>query len=97
VNRSRDAADWDRYLQAVADISTREAGEIRAQDRLVADLGIDSLGLAELLVYLIGQPTVPSPPHAIERDWDALTVEELYDACRCPPNRISFEMEQRRR
>jgi acyl carrier protein len=75
VSSSQRAAE----LRALAgELAGRPAGDVQDHHLLVADLGLDSLAIAELLVLL-----AESVPYAVlektlrDTDWEAVTIRSL--------------------
>lgn len=73
--------DFAHFTEQVAAIADRPATAIGPDDRLVADLGLDSLALAEVAELL--KPGTASPfADAVPTDrWADVTVRQLFELC----------------
>jgi GAF domain-containing protein len=77
-----DHPNWPEFAQQLAELSGVPRDEIRAETRLVADLALDSLALAELVVSLIERYAPASMVRDLEdHDWDRMTAGNLFDEC----------------
>jgi len=73
---------WERFAAEVAAIIGASSSEIAADQRIVEDLGFDSLALAELVMVLIGEYETEDLSRSLdERTWLSLTVGQMYEEC----------------
>jgi hypothetical protein len=80
---SRDSDDWDLFVGHLAEVAGVAPAAIGRGTRLVDDLNLDSLGLTEAVVILLADLELEELPGSLAAaDWSALTVGEVYDACR---------------
>jgi acyl carrier protein len=71
---------WTEFAGAVAGLAGVPAEHVTTDTRLVDDLGLDSLALAELVVTLVADFGIESLAQDFdERNWAAVTVGALYD------------------
>ena len=71
---------WDDFAVAVAAIVHIPVEAAQRDTRLVGDVGLDSLGLTELIVALIIDFEMESLSNGLEeRDWNEVTIGSLYD------------------
>ena len=76
------ASGWDEFVDQFAWSAGVAAVDVTGDARLVADLGLDSLALAEVIVGLIEKYAPPSLVRDVDgREWERLTVGELYSEC----------------
>ena len=76
----RPSVSWEQFAGEVADLADRPVEEIDETSRLVEDLGLDSVALAELVVILIERYDMYSLSKTLEeRSWEQVTVRSLYD------------------
>ena len=71
---------WDELVNTTAEIAEGSSRAIAHDTRLIADLGLDSLAVTELVVVLIdeyGIETLSRDLDAIE--WETLTVGALFE------------------
>jgi acyl carrier protein len=91
-----DGDDWEPFVVHLADVAGVAADAIVRETRLVEDLNLDSLGLTEAVVILLADLDLEELPDSLAAaDWSALTVGDVYDACRGTPRgrRVLFERE----
>lgn len=68
-------------LAILASVTDRREGEISLEDRVVEDLGLDSLAVIELIVALTDQPGLESfATQMLEGTWANVTVRSLIEA-----------------
>jgi acyl carrier protein len=80
AERSEGDGDWPRFVGAVAELAELETAAIRPEARLVEDLGLDSVAIAELVTLLIDEYGAEALATALEEQgWSGMTVEELYN------------------
>ncbi len=73
---------WAEFADRVAQAAGIPASDIEPESRLLADLGLDSLGLAELIVALIETYAPQSLMGDLDdRTWEELTAGALYEEC----------------
>jgi acyl carrier protein len=71
---------WETFAAEVAEIAQVPAAEVMADTRVLEDLGLDSLALAELGVVLVDKYDLWSLSSDLEvRRWENLSVRALYD------------------
>lgn len=71
---------WEQFLVEVASIAEVAASDIQPDTRVLEDLALDSLALAELGVVLVDKYDTWSLSRELEtRSWDNVTVRDLYD------------------
>lgn len=69
----------DKFLAAIGEIAGLDDGGPSVDARLVRDLGMDSVALAEVATFLIVDLGVDSVAETLDtRDWSEVTVAELY-------------------
>lgn len=74
------AVTWEDFVKEVAAIAEVPDGEITAETRVLEDLALDSLALAELGVVLVDKYDTHSLSRDLEtRLWDNVTVRSLYE------------------
>jgi acyl carrier protein len=78
--RSWQAVSWEDFVTEVAAIAEVPATQITAETRVLEDLALDSLALAELGVVLVDKYDTHSLSRELEtRRWDNVTVRSLYE------------------
>jgi acyl carrier protein len=78
--RSWQAVSWEDFVTDVAAIAEVPATQITAETRVLEDLALDSLALAELGVVLVDKYDTHSLSRELEtRRWDNVTVRSLYE------------------
>jgi acyl carrier protein len=71
---------WTEFAAEVAEIAQVPAAEVGPETRVLEDLALDSLALAELGVVLIDKYDLWTLSSELEtRSWENLTVRALYD------------------
>ena len=74
--------EWENFTGVVEEVSGIPSSEIRRESRLVEDLNLDSLELAQVLVALLVDYQLEGLPDRLQQtDWKRVTVGELFDAC----------------
>ena len=74
-----DPISWDEYVAEVAAIAQVPVADVREDSRVLEDLALDSLALAELGVVLVDKYDSWSLSRDLEtRSWDNCTVRSLY-------------------
>jgi acyl carrier protein len=77
---ARRSVSWEEFAAEAARLAERPADIIDETTRLVEDLEMDSLSLAELVVILIEKYDMYSLSKTLEeRSWDNVTVRAMYD------------------
>jgi hypothetical protein len=77
-----DHPSWPEFARQLAELSGVPPDEIRRETRLVADLALDSLALAELVMSLIERYAPASMVRDLEdHDWGRMTAGTLFDEC----------------
>lgn len=73
-------ADWDEFADAAATVADCDPSALSPEMRLVADLGLDSLGLAELITALVLDFDMESLASDLDdRQWELVTLGELHE------------------
>jgi hypothetical protein len=73
-------ATWEQFRAAVAEISSVPEDGLGCDSRLIADLQLDSLALAEVLVLLTVDFEMDGLADQLaERDWNTITLGALYE------------------
>jgi len=68
----------DALIAAVAEIGDLAPTDISGESRLVEDLGLDSIALAEVVAYLIVDWEMESVAADLEeRDWASVTIDAI--------------------
>lgn len=76
----RQKVTWEDFSLSVRDVAHMRGASPRRDQRLVEDLGLDSLALAELAVFLIVDLEVDTFASTLhQREWRGVTLGELYD------------------
>ncbi len=71
---------WESFAAAIARAGGVPAEVVTQRSRLVADLGLDSLALSEVVVFLLVELEVATlDTDLATRDWDRVTVGELFE------------------
>jgi len=74
------AVSWDDFVAELAAIAQVPEAGVHEDSRVLEDLALDSLALAELGVVLVDKHHTWSPTNNLEtRRWDNVTVRELYN------------------
>jgi acyl carrier protein len=74
---------WEAFAAKVAEVADVRPDEVGRETRLVDDLGVDSLALAELVVLLLVDYGLEDLSESLQdSDWGELKVGALYDECR---------------
>jgi acyl carrier protein len=74
--------DWPTFASAVAEAASIRVDLLSRDKRLLEDLGLDSLSLAEVVVVLVVDFKMDELADHVELTrWRNITVGELYDAC----------------
>jgi acyl carrier protein len=79
---NRASSDWQEFAERIAELTGRPAELISPEARLMRDLALDSLALAELGVSL--REAYERPDHPIrfeDRDWEQTTAGDLFEDC----------------
>lgn len=77
---STDTDLWATYTRTLSKISAMPAESIRRDSSIGDDLGMDSLGIVELVVALIERFKAEDMEEALgSEDWKRLTVGDLFD------------------
>ena len=72
--------EWLRFARRIAEVAQMRAEEIRPDAQLMHGLGLDSLGLAELVVALREAYEAPDRPIQLEgRNWQTITMAQLLE------------------
>jgi acyl carrier protein len=83
-------AAWRQLADMVAELSAVPLAEITPESRLIEDLGLDSLALAELVVVLLehhhGAATLAD--RLEDRSWEGVSLGMLIEAGRRPPGGV---------
>jgi acyl carrier protein len=83
---------WAEFADAVANVAKVDPATITEDTGLVADLGLDSLALTELVVVLLDRFDAPHLAGRLDgREWEAATVGQLRNECR-GPNRAATQL-----
>jgi acyl carrier protein len=71
---------WDDFAAAVAEIAQQPPDRVTRDARVVEDLALDSVALAELVVLLIDDYEVAGVARALdETAWSRLTLGRIFD------------------
>jgi acyl carrier protein len=74
------AANWDDFAGQLAELADCPPERVHRDTRVIEDLGLDSLALAELVVVLMEKYRMSSVSQTLEdRVWENFTVGALYD------------------
>ena len=74
------AVEFDEFRAEIANVTDVPVDDVRAESRVLEDLALDSLALAELGVVLVDRFDTYSLSRDLEtRRWDNVTVRDLYD------------------
>ena len=91
---------WEQFAAAIADVSGVQVGRISESSRLIEDLGLDSLALSEVIVFLLVELEMDSLGADLQdREWVRVTVGELfteYSTHRRPSRGTEFVIHERR-
>jgi acyl carrier protein len=91
--------EWAEFAAAIAEVAHAPAETIAPGTRLIGDLGLDSLALAEVIVLLLTELDVPSLDGDLSgREWEQVTAGELFEEYRRgerPPRGAQFVIRQR--
>lgn len=80
---SLNSVSWDSFADAIAAAAQVQPSAVARSTRLSADLGLDSLALAELVVSLIVDFQMEVVAEDFdERNWGEITAGQLYDEYR---------------
>lgn len=70
---------WEQFCSDLATIADAAADEIQRDTRLIADLALDSLALAEVVAMLVVDYDVRTLANSLEeRDWTDAVAGDLY-------------------
>lgn len=73
---------WGKYVALVRAVLAAPAADVTGDERLIDDLGLDSLSIIELALEITDTFDVPDEAIALEtRDWSTTTVASLYSDC----------------
>lgn len=73
-------ADWDQFADSIATVADCDPSVLRPEMRLIADLGLDSLGLAELITALVLDFDMESLASDLDdRQWELVTLGDLHE------------------
>jgi len=71
---------WEGFAAEIAAIAQRPTEEVERRLRIVEDLGLDSVALAELVLVLIDDYGMASISDDLDqRTWEGVTVGQLFD------------------
>jgi acyl carrier protein len=71
---------WEEFVVEVAGIADVPAADVQSDSRILEDLALDSLALAELGVVLVDRYDTWSLSRELEtRSWENVTVRDLYN------------------
>jgi acyl carrier protein len=91
---SAEKLGWEEFANAIALAGKLPAENVRQDQRLLEDLGLDSLGLLEVIVFLVVDCGMEALADELpERDWRGVSAGELYREYRegvPPPRREEF-------
>lgn len=72
--------EWAEFVGAIAEIAEIGHEGVGRESRLLEDLNLDSLALAELVALLLVELEMGTlESDLVERDWKLVTVGELFD------------------
>lgn len=73
-------ADWDQFAEVIAAIADCEPSALTPEMRLIADLGLDSLALAEVITALVLDLDMESLASDLDdRQWELVTLGDLHE------------------
>jgi hypothetical protein len=76
-------ADWREFLDTLSEILPASGAELKPGARLIEDLGLDSLALAELIIVVIEKYDPPSLTRPLkDRTWEGVTLGRLFQECK---------------
>lgn len=76
-------AEWQEFADALAEIFTDSRAELKPESRLIEDLGVDSLALAELIIVLIEKYDPARLSRRLDdRAWEEVTLGMLFQECK---------------
>jgi acyl carrier protein len=79
--------EWEAFAAAIADIARVDAELIRRDTRILEDLALDSLALANLATALVVDFGMVRVSRELEtRTWESVSVGRLYDEYRSGPD-----------
>ena len=82
ASEGRPSQEWLSFTKRIAEVTRTPAELIRPDARVVEDLGLDSLALAELSVSLReAYETAEYQLQLESRRWEATTIGQLYEEC----------------
>lgn len=71
---------WEAFRAEIATIAAADPATVAAEARLIEDLGLDSVALAELVGFLVGELGMTALDDELaDRRWNDLTAGALYD------------------
>jgi acyl carrier protein len=74
---------WSDFVRDLAGATRTEADRLQRGTRLIHDLDLDSLALAEVAVLLLVDYELAHLPERLEESgWNELTVGDLFEECR---------------
>jgi hypothetical protein len=77
---------WAEYVGMVGALAGVPPDHVQADALIVGDLGLDSVGVAELVVGLLQDANQVDFDHLLtSRRWEAETVLSLFEAARAAP------------
>jgi broad-specificity NMP kinase len=88
-------AEWHEFVDPLVEIFTGARAELKPESRLIEDLGVDSLALAELIIVLVERYDPASLSRRLdERAWEEVTLGMLFQECKAsdpgvPSRRVS--------
>jgi hypothetical protein len=76
-------AEWHEFVDPLAEIFPGSRGELKPESRLIEDLGVDSLALAELIIILVEKYDPASLSRRLDdRVWEEVTLGMLFQECK---------------
>jgi acyl carrier protein len=86
---------WRDFANTLGEVSP--GSEIKPETRLVEDLGLDSLALAELITFLMETYGAPNLSQQLEdRVWEGVTAGTLFEECEASVPRPSVRHQSSR-
>ena len=74
-------AGWRDFAIELSQIAQVESEQIKPDVRLVEDLGLDSLALTEVIVFVLERYNPASFRQLEDRTWEGVTARQLFDEC----------------
>jgi acyl carrier protein len=80
---SSGSAEWDQFARRLATVTGVGTAQVQPDARLVDDLGLDSIAIAEVVVMLLADYQLDGLSERLQSsNWRDVTVGTLYDEYR---------------